>query len=160
MAGADAAASSRLPFPGGRNFTGEAYPLRHIEAMCHQLSWGVDEQSADAIVLHFNDPVLGIRKLIVRAADSGRVAVASALSAARLPARQLSLELMAYALNRNSKIVLPAWEMDVQGNTVTFAASYCILIDGLDANLWKYICEATIKEVIEFDSKLRASGLL
>jgi hypothetical protein len=135
---------------------------KRIEACCEQLGWGIDERvGKDGIILYFKDPLVNIRKLMIAPSDSGQLAVLTVISAAEMPAGNVPVEVMAHLLARNKESLLAAWQLMENGNgNVTFAVTYCALVQALDGATFKVICETMCKEVHAFDAKLRQAGLL
>jgi len=82
-------------------------------------------------------------------------------SAVEMEPRNISAEVMGHLLLRNKEAIFPAWQVMDNGNgNATFAVTYCALVQGLDAGVFKVICETMCKEVHEFDAKLRQAGML
>jgi len=135
---------------------------KRIEACCTQLGWGIDERvGKDGIILYFKDPLVNIRKLMIATGDSGQLAVLTVFSAAEMEPRNIPAEIMGHLLLRNKEALFPAWQVMDNGNgNATFAVTYCALVQGLDAGVFKVICETMCKEVHEFDAKLRQAGML
>jgi hypothetical protein len=132
----------------------------HIERLCQELGWAIDERTSDGVVLYFNDPAIRIRKIMVT--EGAKVMLISTFSGAVVPASRLPAEVMGYLLTRNTQMAAGAWQASVMDNDggVKFALAYCALIAGLDATALKVICEAMVKEAHEFDVKMKAAGLL
>lgn len=134
--------------------------LAAIERLCRELGWSVDERVGDhGIVLHFRDPLVNIRKVLVTGGES--VASISTFSAATLSSSQVPQEVLGYLLLRNNELTTAAWRVSASddGNAV-FALAYCALIGGMNAATFKYICETQVKEANAFDTKMQAAGLL
>jgi hypothetical protein len=127
-----------------------------VEALCAELGWSVDERSGPgAILLHFRDPAIGVRKVIVSVGECGDIGVVSVLSASQL--RQAPGELVGYLLNRNAQM-LPAWQMTrSDGGEFTFAVKQGVFLRGMRAAAFRLICETLLKEAHDFDSKLRGA---
>ena len=53
--------SLRAGHPLGQSSTGPSL----VERFCRELGWTVDERQGDAILLHFNDPIVGVRKVAI-----------------------------------------------------------------------------------------------
>lgn len=132
-----------------------------IEACCAQLGWSIDERiQNNGMVLYFKDPIVSIRKLLITVGDAGSIAVMSVFSAAEIPAHQVSSEVLGYLLSRNTAMVCPAWQISANDGKIGFSVAYGTHVRGLDAPLFKVLCETMCKEVHEFDSKLRQAGIL
>lgn len=132
----------------------------HIERLCQELGWSIDERNGEGVVLYFNDPTLGVRKVLVT--EGAKVMLISTFSGAAVPASRLPVEVMGYLLTRNTQLAAAAWQASItdNGGNVKFALAYCALIAGLDAAAFKIICEAMVQEAHEFDVKMKAVGLL
>jgi hypothetical protein len=148
---ASAVAKSLLP---------QAQAPGHIERLCQELGWSIDERNGERVILYFNDPTLGVRKVLVT--EGAKVMLISTFSGAVVPASRLPVEVLGYLLTRNTQLAGAAWQASVMdnGGNVKFALAYCGLIAGLDATAFKVICEAMVKEAHEFDVKMKAAGLL
>lgn len=132
-----------------------------IEACCAQLGWSIDERlDNNGMVLYFKDPIVSIRKLLITVGDAGSLAVMSVFSGAEIPAHQVSSEVLGYLLSRNTAMVCPAWQIAANDGKIRFSVAYGTLVRGLDAGLFKVLCETMCKEVHDFDSKLRQAGIL
>jgi hypothetical protein len=132
-----------------------------IELLCRYIGWEIDERTSEGIALHFNEPAVGIRKVIV-AQNADLVVLFSTDSTTRLPGHRVPIEVLGYLLTRNTQLAGCAWqasEMDNAG-TVLFTLAYSALVEGLDPGAFKGICEAMVKEASEFDAKMRAAGLM
>ena len=131
-----------------------------IERLCQEVGWGIDERNSDGVVLYFNDPVIRIRKVMVT--EGTKVMLISTFSGAVVAASRVPVEVMGYLLTRNTQMAAGAWQASVMDNdgNVKFALAYCALVAGLDATAFKVICEAMVKEVHEFDVKMKVAGLL
>ena len=136
------------------------YGLAAIERLCRELGWTVDERVGDkGIVLHFRDPLVSIRPVMVVCGES--IAGISTFSAADIPASRVPPEVLGYLLHRNNELTTAAWRVSASDDgNASFALAYCALISGLDSATFKYICDAQVKEVHAFDSKMQAAGLL
>jgi len=142
---------------GGQPNTG----LSHIENLCSQLGWGIDERfGANGIGLNFKDPVVGIRQVVVSAGQSGALAALSVISAAQFSPSDLPDQLGNYLLIRNKTGVFHSWRLTESEGKVGFTNSYYALMKGLDASIFKVIIETLLKEVCEVDSGLRNKGLI
>jgi hypothetical protein len=128
-----------------------------IEQLCAELGWSVDERDGNAIKLHF-------RSGKVRISNGNKTLVGfSTHSNAVLPVDRVPADLLAYLLHRNlDDCGMGMWgiSVDDDDDDVTFHLYYVALGNGLDAEIFKYICESLIKEVADFDAKLRKGGLL
>src|SRR5438128_1754353 len=87
-----------------------AAPTATIERLCLQIGWSIDERESNAVILHFNDPIIRVRKLVINCAESGKIAVLSVRSASSLSARQVHPDIMAHLLMRNAEMVSGAWQ--------------------------------------------------
>ena len=135
--------------------------VRLIERWCAELGWEIDERiGSTGMILHFKDPLIRIRKLMITIGDSGKIAAFSVYSASQLPPRQVTGEIMAYLLHRNSQ-VFSAWQMTPNDDgTVTFAVANGFPLQGMNAGMFKAFCETLVKEAHDLDAKLQSSGLL
>jgi hypothetical protein len=129
------------------------------ERFCQEIGWSVDERRGDAILLHFNDPVVGVRKVAITGGD--KLMSLRVWSAASMSARQIPGEIMGHLLLRNCELALSAWHVFDAGNgNAAFALASNMLMGGMDARVFKYVCETMVKEANAFDVKMKAAGLL
>jgi hypothetical protein len=129
------------------------------ERFCRELGWSVDEREGDVVLLHFNDPVIGRRKVAITGGDT--LLTFRVWSAATMSARQIPGEIMGHLLVRNWELALSAWHMFDAGNgNAAFALASNMLVAGLDAPVFKHVCETMVREANAFDVKMKAAGLL
>ncbi len=133
-----------------------------VEALCSEIGWSIDERIGnDGIVLHFRDPIIRVRKIIVSCGSGGELIGISTLSEAALDAGRLPPAATAYLLHRNAELMFPAWQMGVgRDENVRFTLAYCAMAQGLSAGFFKTLCETMVGEARAFDEKMRESGLL
>ncbi len=131
-----------------------------VEQLCRALGWSVDERVGDnGVVLHFNDPLIGIRRVLVVPGEN--FTVFRTFSDAKFPGSQGQAEIFGYLLKRNHELTGGAWQVWVLSNgNAVFAVEYCAITDGLNAALFKYICQTQVGEAHAFDAKMKAVGLL
>jgi hypothetical protein len=132
-----------------------------VETCCQQLGWSIDERpSARKMCLHFTDPLIRIRKLLVGIDDRGIYVGFTVFSAACVPPWQVPLEALGYLLERNGNPFV-GWQMCIadDGN-VGFTVNYLALAAGLRPEIFKLLCETMINEAHEFDAKMDKAGLL
>lgn len=143
-----------------KNLLLQAQASGHIERLCQELGWSIDERNGEGVVLYFNDPAIGVRKVLVT--EGAKVMLISTFSGAVVPVSRVPIEVMGYLLTRNTQLAVAAWQASVMdnGGSVKFALGYCALIAGLDATAFKVISEAMVREAHEFDVKMKAAGLL
>ena len=147
--------SLRAGLPQGQSSKGPAL----VERLCRELGWPVDERQGDAILLHFNDPVVGVRKVAITCGD--KLMSFRVWSVASMSARQIPGEIMGHLLVRNWELALSAWHLFDAGNgNAAFALASNTLVAGMDAAMFKYACETMVKEANAFDVKMKAAGLL
>jgi hypothetical protein len=132
-----------------------------VRTCCEQLGWSIDERlNANEVCLHFNDPLVGIRKVLVGIGDHGTIVGFTVFSAVNIPSQQVPAAALGHLLQRNSKLFV-AWQMCIRdGGDVAFALNYCALAVGLQPGVFKMLCETMVKEAHEFDVKMREAGLL
>jgi hypothetical protein len=132
-----------------------------VTACCRQLGWSIDEHlNANQIQLHFKDPLIGIRKVLVSVGDHGTLVGFQVSSAATIPAAKVQASILGYLLARNEDL-LSAWRMSVDdSDDVNFRLNYVAIASGLDHGIFRMLCESMVKEAYEFDAKLNAAGLL
>ena len=132
-----------------------------VETCCHELGWAIDERpNAHAMCLHFKDPLVGIRKVLVGFGDQEFYVGFTVFSGVCVPPQQVPLNALGYLLKRNGQPFV-GWEMCVGDNgDVGFALNYFALASGLRPAAFKLICETMLKEVHEFDAKMDKAGLL
>src|SRR6266851_5877532 len=90
--------SLRAGLPQGQSSMGPYL----VERFCRELGWPVDERQGDAILLHFNDPVVGVRKITITCGD--KLMSLRVWSASTMSARQIPAEIMGHLLLRNSEL--------------------------------------------------------
>ncbi|HZU34735.1 MAG TPA: hypothetical protein VFA18_02430 [Gemmataceae bacterium] len=131
-----------------------------VERLCAAIGWTVDERSGNMVALHFKDPLVGTRKVMVSDGD-GPLVVLSAVSHAIHPARLVPEQVAGNLLIRNWNLDIGAWEatVDRDGDAI-FRVTYSALGAGLDAHSFKYICERLANEALAFDRSMQAAGLL
>jgi hypothetical protein len=145
----------RSGLPQGQSSRGPAL----VERFCQELGWPVDERQGDTILLHFNDPVVGVRKVAISCGD--KLMSLRVWSASTMSARQIPGEIMGHLLLRNWELALSAWLVCDAGNgNAAFALASNMLTAGMDAPMLKYICETMVKEANAFDVKMKAAGLV
>ena len=131
-----------------------------VETCCEQLGWTIDERlDANKVCLHFNDPLLGIRKVIVSAGCQETMVGFAVISAVALPAEQVPAAVLRYLLERNSELPV-AWQILVrEDSNLAFALDYCTFASGLQPDFFKMLCGTMVREVQEFDARMRKAGL-
>jgi hypothetical protein len=132
-----------------------------VETCCQQLGWAIDERpNAHEMFLHFKDPLIRVRKVLVCFDDEGFYVAFTAFSAVCVPAQQVPIEALGYLLKRNGKSFVN-WEMCIgDGGDIGFALNYFALASGLRPAAFKLICDTMLKEVHEFDARMDKAGLL
>jgi hypothetical protein len=130
-----------------------------VERFCRELAWAVDERQGAAILLHFNDPLVGVRKVAITGGD--KLMSFRAWSAASMIARQIPAEIMGHLLLRNWELAITAWHvLDAGNGNAAFALASNMLMAGMDAPMFKYVCDTMVKEANAFDVKMKAAGLI
>ncbi len=134
--------------------------VKRIERWCAELGWGIDGRlDATSLILDFNDRLCGIRKLLITVGDSGVMAGFSVFSIADLHVRQLTGKLMAYLLHRNNEM-LGAWQMKIKDDgSVTLCVAHNLVLQGMDAGLFRVLTQELLKEASDLDTKLNNSEL-
>ena len=85
----------------------------------------------------------------------------SAFSSADLAPRKLPADLGWHLLARNTEAAFGSWQMrQTDGGNASFAVAYTVLLGGLDAPTFKFLCESLCKEAHALDAKFRQAGLL
>lgn len=132
--------------------------VKLIERWCAELGWGIDRRiDSTSLILDFKDPLIGIRKLLITVAYSGKMAGFSVFSVVDLHVRQLSGKLMAYLLYRNSEM-LGAWHMKINDDgTVSLCVAHNLVLQGMDAGLFRALTQELLKEANDLDTKLNNS---
>ena len=132
-----------------------------VRTCCGQLGWSIDERlNANEVCLHFNDPLVGIRKVVVGIGDHGTIVAFTVFSAVCIQSQQVPANVLGYLLQRNSQLLI-AWQMCVRDSgEVAFSITYCALAAGIDPGVFKMLCETMVKEAHEFDAKMDEAGLL
>jgi hypothetical protein len=131
-----------------------------VETCCRELGWAIDERPiAHAMCLHFNDPLVRVRNVLVDFGAEFYVAF-TVFSAVCVSTQQVPLNALGYLLKRNGRPFV-GWEMRVgDEGDVGFALNYFSLTSGLRPAVFKLICETMLGEVHEFDAKMDKGGLL
>ena len=132
-----------------------------VDACCRELGWRIDERpAANKICLHFKDPRLGVRRVIVNAGSPEGMIAFTVYSAATLPARLVPADVLGYLLERNGKTLI-TWQIQISGEgNVNFLLDHYAFAAGLRPGLFKWICDALVCEAQDFDDRLHKSGLL
>jgi hypothetical protein len=140
---------------------GTANTHGHIEWLCRELGWTVDERDGNAIRLHFNSSNGGVRKVRISDGDKSLVGF-TAHSDAVLSVDRVPPDLLGFLLRRNlDDSGIGMWGIAIDDDDdVTFHLYYTALGDGLDAQTLKYICKSLSSEASYLDDKLRRAGLL
>jgi hypothetical protein len=147
-----AAAAARPP-AGGRT--------AGVEALCRQIGWSVDERTGTGnLLLHFRDPIVGVRKVLVAASPDGTLVTFAAVSVATVPPGRVPPDLLLHLLGRNADLALGAWGAGEVEGRVNFRVTYSAGAAGLDAGVFKAACEELVREARGLDAKLQAAGLL
>jgi len=131
------------------------------ETCCDEIGWSVDERpSANELYLHYKDPLLGIRKVLVTIGDQDTTLTFEVFSAASRPLGGIPIDVLGYLLARNGKMVA-AWQASERSDgTIAFALRYCTLAFGFHAAIFKFICDTMANEALAFDTEMRNVGLL
>ena len=132
-----------------------------VTTCCQQLGWSIDERlNANEMYLHFNDPLVGIRKVRVNIGKDGVTVGFTVYSEVDIPTQRVPAAALAYLLQRNRELFV-TWEMAIRDNgNVAFVLSYIALAAGLHHHIFKVICDTMIPEAQEFDAKMHKAGLL
>ncbi len=131
-----------------------------VERLCRENGWSVDERDGDDCCLYFNSSFADVRRVRIARGDQALVII-SVMSFALLPAQNVPPEVLGYMLERNAEIVLGGWRMVVTDEgQLAFMVTYVAMGLGLNAGLFKHICETLNHEAHEFDVKMQRAGLL
>jgi Putative bacterial sensory transduction regulator len=131
-----------------------------IARLCAEIGWEVDEQEGGTIRLHFKDPLVGLRKVVINNGDRGLVNFI-VMSHAVNKATDVPDQVAGHLLVRNWELLIGTWEATVdEDGDALFCVAYTALGAGLDAEALKYICETMVNEALQFDRKMQAAGLL
>lgn len=131
-----------------------------IERLCAQLGWAIDERDRQKIVLHFKDPLVGIRKVYISHGNEPLVLFA-VYSMAILPADSVPPEISSHLLMQSAELAVGGWQASVTDEgEVLFCIRYVASGVGLTPPLFKFICEKMIRGAGEFDAKMQQAGLL
>ena len=128
---------------------------------CQQLGWSIDERlNANEMCLHFNDPLVRIRKLRVNIGKEGVTVGFTVFSEVEIPTQRVPAAALAYLLQRNREKFV-TWEMAIRDNgNVAFVLNYLAIAAGLTHGIFKGICVTMIEEAQEFDARMQKAGLL
>ena len=123
-----------------------------VETCCQGLGWSVDERlGAEDVRLHFKDPLIGIRKVVVLGGDQDGAVTFCVGSAVDLPLQEVPVVALAYLLERNREPFV-RWQMNRGGDgKVSFALCYSVPAPGLNPSMFKTVCETMVQEAHEFD---------
>lgn len=131
-----------------------------IERLCLELGWTVDERDRQKIMLHFKDPLVGIRKVYINHGNEPLVLFA-VYSMAILPTKSVPAEICPHLLTRNAETAVGAWQLSLtDDDEALFCMRYMASGVGLTAPLLKFTCEGMIREANAFDTKMKQAGLL
>ena len=132
-----------------------------IETCCHELGLTIKERpGAGSIALHLNDPVTGVRVVLVSIVEGGALVSFAATSAVTMPANEIPGSILGYLLERNSHSIV-AWRVSISDDgSAIFGANYRALTPGLNPGVFRMICQALLQEASEFDDRMRKAGLL
>ena len=132
-----------------------------VETCCQGLGWSVDERpSSNDVRLHFNDPLIGIRKVRILGGNQDGAVTFSVHSAVDLSSQDVPVVVLAHLLQRNCEAFV-RWQMRVcSDGKVIFALCYSVLAPGLNPSAFKTVCETMVHEAHEFDAKMAKAGLL
>ncbi len=76
-----------------------------VERCCQQLGWSIDERlNANEMCLHFNDPIIGIRKVMLSIGDRGATLDFTVFSAVDIPAKQVPTAALGYLLAQSGTV--------------------------------------------------------
>ncbi len=140
--------------------TGSDEERGRIERLCRELGWGVDGREGGAILLRFNHAELGPRDVRVLSGDDC-LALFLVYSQALPPADNVTEEVLGYLLHQNATAAPGCWFADVtQDGRAIFGLRYDALGAALDPPTLKFICEKMVAEVLSFDARMKAAGLL
>lgn len=130
-----------------------------LEQICGEVGWNIDERlDDDGIVLHFKCPTVGVRKVLVCA--GARVMTISAYSSLGVCASNMPRELAAYLLLRNQESHFGSWRAKVgDGGRLELSMAHTGFLT-MDANFFRVTCSEIVKEVNEFDAKMRQARML
>jgi len=131
-----------------------------IERLTRENGWSIDGRTDDTIYLDFKSPFASDRRLLISRGDEALV-IFSGMSFAEVPAHNFPQEVLGYLLERNAEMALGAWNMQIteEGKALCFCR-YVAIGMGLNAGLFKYVCEGLNEEVHEFDVRMQKAGLL
>ena len=135
-----------------------------VEDCCRQLGWSIDERiDAREVRLHFKDPVIGIRRVIVTVSEDDRaMSITTFSSAGCIRARQLPGAVLAYLVERNSKMIV-SWQMFLRiDGQAMLALNYYTHASGMNPAVFRNTCETMVQEAQAVDAKLteiRAASL-
>jgi hypothetical protein len=146
------AASENLSVSAARN---------RITGCCQALGRAVDERlSADKILLHFHDPLIRIRKVLIGVENQGAIVSFTVSSAVKLPAKQAPAAVLGHLLLRNGE-QSAVWRISIgDDDQVSFVLGYRVPAAALAPSLFKMLCENMVKEVHVFDAKMHEAGLI
>jgi len=79
-----------------------------------------------------------------------------------IPAPQVPDNIFAALLVWNSKLPFGKWQVEGSDDhdKLFFALDYCALSEGVNKGTFKVICEQMLKEVAEFDQRMKKAGVL
>ncbi len=128
-----------------------------IDRLCGELGWAVDERGDDFVRLHFRDATGGLRVVSVCQGDGALVRFIASSNASL---RSVPPRLAEYLVTRHADLPFGAWTVTRQNDAAAFALVYNALGGGLTADTFKAVCEALVREAVDFDGRLRGAGLV
>ncbi len=132
-----------------------------IYACCRELGLSIHSRTSDGGVrLHFHDPLIDTRVVMVGITDRGANVSFMAISPVTVPAKNLSAQVMGYLLERNAQPFV-AWQVAVgEDGTAMFILSYRVPTPGVHPQSFKLLCQTMATESLAFDSIMQRAGLL
>ena len=132
-----------------------------IESCCQQLGWSIHSRTNDGrVCLHFNDPLVETRVVMVSIVDCGAYVSFMAISPATMLAKEIPASILGYMLERNVQPFV-LWQLTVgTDGSALFTLNYRVPTPGLHPQTFKLLCQTMIAEALAFDSRMHKVGLL
>ncbi len=132
-----------------------------IETCCQQLGWSIHSRSNDGrVCLHFNDPLIQSRAVMVSILERGAYVSFMAMSTVTIPAKEIPAAVLGYMLERNVQPFV-AWHVAIgDDGSALFMLNYRVPTPGLHSQIFKVLCQMMTAEAFAFDSRMHKAGLL
>ena len=131
----------------------------HVERLCAELGWPIDEHKGNRRKLDFHDSVRGKRPVYVFDKEDGTLRLLTFCDTFFDP-RDVPPEVFAYQAARNQSLRFGKWFTGDEGGEIFFGLEYSAFAEGVSAQAFKTICEQMVAEAATFDERMKKAGLL